>query len=364
MDRDGADDVVDLQLVDHRDGDDDERRADAADDDRVERELHVRARRDGDQAAQRAVQRHRQIHFLVEDLRHDRGDDHAGRSRKVGVDEDDRHRAGVKRAAQRELRAAVEAEPAEPKDERPERGERQIGAGHRMDGAVRRIFAFPRAEHDRAGEGRPAADRMHDRRTGEVAEAHFRQPAAAPSPGRRDRIDEAGQRDREDQEGPDLHAFGDRARHDRRRRGDEHHLEVPVRHHRIAAVGHRGDHLVGGVVGVDQGQFRRSGVVEQRESADVTRHVDIHQIIPDEVIHDAGGRIQSDVLQADRSGVLGAHQAAFQHAEARGHEHHEEAADEEHECVEDECGLGRHRRKRGAGRRYADAERRAEQHFL
>src|SRR3546814_6891599 len=76
-------------------------------------------------------------------------------------------------------------------------------------------------------------------------------------------------------------------------------------------------------------------MVEEAEGAEVTGHVDVHQVVADQVIHDAGEGVDRDVLQADRRGVLGAHQARFQHGEAGGHPHHEEAAHQERKGVED-----------------------------
>ena len=60
-----------------------------------------------------------QVDLLVQDLaQHHRGE-HAAGGREVGVDVDLGDRVDVGAAAHRELRAAVEAEPAEPQDEVP-----------------------------------------------------------------------------------------------------------------------------------------------------------------------------------------------------------------------------------------------------
>ena len=98
----------------------------------------------------------------------------AGRSGQVGVDEDLGDIAGIRNRADGKLRGAVEAEPAEPQDEGTENGERDVGARHRMNGAVSGIvFARTRPENKRTGQSGPAANRVNQRRTGEVGEAHF-----------------------------------------------------------------------------------------------------------------------------------------------------------------------------------------------
>jgi hypothetical protein len=82
-----------------------------------------------------------------------------------------------------------------------------VGARHRVDLAVL-VLAQARAEDDGAGQSCPATDGVHDGGACEVGEAHLGEPAAAPLPGGRDRVDEAGQDDGEDQERPQLDALG------------------------------------------------------------------------------------------------------------------------------------------------------------
>ena len=72
---------------------------------------------------------------------------------------------------------------------------------------------------------RPAADRVHHRRAGEVGEAASGEPAAAPRPVPADRVDEPDQDHREHHEGRELDPLGDRAADDGRRRSREHQLE-------------------------------------------------------------------------------------------------------------------------------------------
>src|SRR3546814_4221902 len=89
--RDGADDVVDLQLVEQRYREDDQGAADAADDQGHAMVLQVGACGDGDEAGDGTVQRHGQVDLLVEQLRQDHGGHHAGAGGEVGVDVDDGH---------------------------------------------------------------------------------------------------------------------------------------------------------------------------------------------------------------------------------------------------------------------------------
>ena len=188
----GADDVIDLHLVEHRNGEDNQRATDAADNDGLPVGIDIRPGRDGDQSADRTVQRHRQIDLAVADLcqRHRDDDTGGGRDVGIGIDDGDFRRLG--RAAQGQGGAAVEAEPAEPQDECAQRGERQVGAGHRLNRAGAAVLASTRAEQASAGKRRPSTGRMHQRGAGIVAEAHPVQPAAAPNPGRLDRIDQRG----------------------------------------------------------------------------------------------------------------------------------------------------------------------------
>ena len=89
----------------------------------------------------------------------------------------------------RGVAAGVEADPPDPEQEHAERAEDERVAGDGVRLAVRVVLADARAEGDRAGEGDPAADGVHDGRSGEVVEAEPLEPAggalareAAPHP--------------------------------------------------------------------------------------------------------------------------------------------------------------------------------------
>ena len=144
-----------------------------------------------------------------------------------------------------------------------------LWAGIGCDLAVRRVLAEARPEHQDAGQRRPAADAVHDGRSGEIPEAGRRQPAAAPDPVAGDRIDERDQQKREDDEREVLDPFGHRAGHDRRGRSGKDELEEELREERNA--GPR-DRLVGASVGVTGGGTV-VGTADQKQAfpADRTR---------------------------------------------------------------------------------------------
>ena len=108
-----------------------------------------------------------------------------------------------------ERRAGVEAVPAEPQDQTADDGDREIVRQHRAAAVALELATQPRPKQMRAGDGDPAADRVHDGRAGEVVEVHAeaRQEVAfaahrgeeavrTPAPVAEDRIDEAGDADR------------------------------------------------------------------------------------------------------------------------------------------------------------------------
>lgn len=67
----------------------------------------------------------------------------------------------------------------------------------------------------------------------------------------------------------------------------------------------------------------------------------VHQIVPDQVVHDAGEREQRDVLEQLGADAALADQPRLEHREARGHPHHQKAVHQEGQRVEDVLGLGR-----------------------
>ena len=106
---------------------------DRADDDRPVVIDDIGSRRDRDEAGDGSVQSRQQVDSSQEGPRHRDGRDHSGRRREVGVGEHVAHGDGVRRAAQRELRPAVEAEPPEPQDEHAERHHRDVRRRRGLD---------------------------------------------------------------------------------------------------------------------------------------------------------------------------------------------------------------------------------------
>jgi hypothetical protein len=160
VNRDGADNIVDLHLVEQRNRDHDDHATNGTDQCGGAQTRGQRLSGDRHQTGQRAVENHRQIDLLVEDLGQDKGCDCATGSGCVGVGEDARDISGITDRTQRELRTAVEAEPTEPQDERAKCGERHGGTRHRVDFAASAELAFAGAEDDRTGKSGPAANRV------------------------------------------------------------------------------------------------------------------------------------------------------------------------------------------------------------
>ena len=144
---------------------------------------NAQRRGDGHQAGERAVEDHAEVGLAERAARPRRVDDRqpaaaamlvfsATSAMAFGID---RHRA-----------ARIEPEPAEPEDQRAERRRRHVVAGDRPGLAVGGVLADARPKHDDARQRRPAADAVHDGRTGEVEEAHASTASRRPTPsGRR-----------------------------------------------------------------------------------------------------------------------------------------------------------------------------------
>ncbi len=181
--------IVDLQLVEHHDGADDQQATHCTDHRCGDRRRRQRFCRDGDQAGERAVQRHRQIGLAEPEARQQQREDEAAGSRHVGVDEHERDGVGFADIGNLQLRAAVEAEPAEPQDQRAERRQRQVAAGNGVDLTAGAVLAFACAQQQDAGQVPPLRRTVHDTRARKVEEAS-RHPASrrpisrSPAPGR------------------------------------------------------------------------------------------------------------------------------------------------------------------------------------
>ena len=233
----------------------------------------------------------------------------AGGRREVGH-EDDSADLGV----DGELRAAVEAKPTEPEDEHAERGEREVVRGHRLDRAIRHVLANARADDQGACQGHASADTVNDRAPGEVDEAHFREPAAAPDPVTDHRVDDDGRDRGEEEEGQQPSALGDRARHDR-------------------AGGRREDELkeekyIGRQVRLGSPVVREEAREPHEGVAFAEHHAVAHQIEDDR-----RNRDYTEVLHQHHHRIFPAAEPALDESEARVHEENECGANENPQCV-------------------------------
>ena len=225
MHTDRADRIIHLELlVDKFDTEYHGKARADADDRSAHRGDDITARGDCDQTGQRAVEHHRNIWLFVAHP----GDAHDGDRRhcrgEVGGHE---HAGGDLRAVarQRNCRAAVKAEPAEPQDEAAQRAERQRVARNRARLTVLGVFADAGPQDRRADQRAQAADKMHCRRTREIVETHFAQPAAALDPMAGYRVDDRRNHHRINAVGGKPGALRHSAGHDRRRGGAKHGLE-------------------------------------------------------------------------------------------------------------------------------------------
>ncbi|MNY15640.1 hypothetical protein D3C86_1488640 [compost metagenome] len=162
--------------------------------------------------------------------------------------------------------------------------------------------------------------------TGEIEEAGFVEEARAPFPEALHRVDETGHDHGEGEEGPQLHAFGHGTGDDRHAGRGEHHLEEEVRARRV----------VGRVVATGENRLDAVLLTEQEAQArqDAALRAGIHDVVTDHQVHDAGDRVQGDVLGEDFGGVLGPHQTGFEHGKTRCHPHHQSTANQKVEGIE------------------------------
>ena len=247
------------------------------------------------------------------------------------------HGHGVQGAAQGQLRASVEAEPAQPQDEHSQGNQQHVGRRSGPDGAVAAELAQPGPDDEHAGQGRPAAGAVDDGGAGKVAETLGIQPAAAPGPGADYGVDDGGEHQGKQEEQPHFYPLGDGAGDYGGGGGHEDHLEEPVGHGGIAALYDVG-HLVG--LAAHQGDLGRGGAVQAVDFPDeVAQQLAVHELVAQEEVGQAGDGVDADVLKAYHGGVLGADRSGLQHGEAGAHPHDEGAPDQEGEGVEDELGL-------------------------
>ena len=141
----------------------------------------------------------------------------------------------------------------------------------------------------------PSSDRMHDRRTGEVQESELGiQEPASPLPGCLHGIDHAGQQGREQEEWPQLDAFGKRTGDNRRRGGAEHELEEKVRSR--GRVGQVVRAVGPDAHGFEDGEPERAEVTSGLVGSERPVSERVHEIVTDQPVHDRGDGKQAEIL--------------------------------------------------------------------
>ena len=310
VDRDGADGVVDLyDLVEELDRQDHDDARDDARDGGAERVHDVAAGGDGDEAGERGVERQRDVGLAVAAP----GEDHRGegghRRGEVGVEADEAGVGHLVVAGHADGGAAVEAEPAEPQDKDAEGhgGHAVAEDGARL--AVLAVLADARPQERGAEAGRHAADEVDRSRAGEVMEAELREPAAAPDPVTRDRVDDQADHRRVEHVGLEVRALGHRAGNDGGGRRAEHGLEQRV----------------------DPGGQRAEVVAtldERVEAADEGARAAEHDAEAEDPEYRGADAEVHEVLHQDVAGVLRAGKTGLAQREASLHEIDEERPDE------------------------------------
>ena len=318
---DGADRVVDAELVHRDDRRDHEDARDQAD--HAGRPLvHVRAgRRDGDETGDRAVARETDVDRAAEQVAGDDRAEHAGRRGEVRGHGD----IGEARAHGPERRARIEAEPAEPQDQHAEDGQRHGVARDRVGLPLRIELADARSQQERARERRARAAEVHHGRAGEVLHAEVGEEAAAPDPVADERVDQGREHDREDDVDAELRAVEHRAPHDREADGTEDDFEQKLRGQRHRREGERVEQRV-----VQEETVRAENLVaaaERQPEADCPER-------------DGSDREVDEDLRDDRSHVLAARETDLEHRESRLHEKHHAGRDDDPDRVDRDLHVG------------------------
>ncbi len=225
-----------------------------------------------------------------------------------------------------ELRTRVEAEPTEPKDEDTEGSDCEAVTRNGLRSAVLVILADTRTDDSRTDECNPTTDRVDDGRTSEVVECraeevhHERaffsvaEPASAPSPVTRDRVDENGDENGVNQVHGELSALCHRTRYDCCGSGAEDSLEDK-------------EAFFGQAVGVVE------HAIEEVRHADETT-VTEHQTEAYEPEKERAEGEVDEVLHQYVSGVLRAGETCLDHCETRLHEEDEHSGEQHPDGVD------------------------------
>ena len=239
VNRESTDRVVQVQAVEQEHRTDNEHTSDGTDNPGGERAHHVGTGSDSYETGKASVEGHGGVRLLRDNPARERRGNDTGNSGEVRSHENPA--SGLRVAG--ESRTGVESPPTEPQHEHTDSSERNVVGRNSVNLAVH-VLADTRSEDHHAGESCPATHGVDERRTSEVMEtglADGREPAAAPCPATHDGVDESHVDNSEDEEGVELHAFGNGTGHDRRGGGGEHGLEQPVGEQRKVAVIGRGE---------------------------------------------------------------------------------------------------------------------------
>ena len=176
-------------------------------------------------------------------------------------------------------------------------------------------------DHD-ASESCPTTHGVNQGRTGEVMEtslADGRKPAAAPCPATHDGVDQGHVDDGEDEEGVQLHTFGDSARDNGSRGCCKHRLEQPVGEEgEVTVVGGGEAGRVGPVADAESGKSKYTGDRVERSG--------VHEGKADGGVHRDTYGGNRDVFESDVGRALGTNKTRFDTGKAQAHDEHQHGA--------------------------------------
>ena len=241
-------------------------------------------------------------------------------------------------------RATVEAEPADPKHGGTEEGEHQV--------ALMNLRILARAEVHGRDEGADTGGDVHDNATSKVKNAHVSEEGASAAPDHVARREVHGKHPEraEPHDGVELHAFDERANHERRGDDGESHLIQDPEGFRDGA--RDGSHAHTGEANLVE------TTDEGRERRDALRHADAAkgQRVAAQEPQEGHVRREREALNQHAQGVVTSHQTGVEGSQTRnGHEEHERRGNQNPARIR---GDNRRNRRGGRGRRSRERHRR------
>ena len=321
-----ADGVVDMQAVKETDRKHNQHTGDSADEQRAfDADIGAGAG-DAHKARQTAVDRHAQVRLADDQPGGDGGGEHGRDGRGVGGDQDVHD---VRRVLEAHGGAGVEPEPAQPQDEQANDGQRHVVPRDGLGLAGFIIFADARAQNQRPGQSRPAADRVHGGVPGEIHKAEIGQPAAAPDPVPDDGVDDQREHKGKEDERKVLDALGHRAGDDGGRRAAKHKLEKE-----LAPERHGGSQRI--VIKAEV----RAAQHKQMLGADEGVVAAEHQPPAQQHKAQRGHGKDDKVFGQDVDAVFGAGKARLHRGKAQVHKEHEDRRQQHPQSVDDGNDVG------------------------